>query len=416
MSKEIHLHITSLDDAGKEVVLFALSLDGERWFKVPKKFSALNDHKNLYEMSKVKNAAKACDKKNKYRRIKVKIDAEVKALYLDAEEDFVIKDDYLEEILDDFRPRKMNVTSTPQSTINQSTVKQTMAGDDQKQLLDFFLKKEQKQNDLSNLKNLISKMMIRKFDGKTNAKQWIESYENECTRLDIASGTLKVECLKSFLEDEIFDWYDANLLKFDNSDWSRWKQSFLDVYTIKGWGDVRHAYGFKYMFGSLVTYANAKEKKLLEADRNMPELYRVYLIVHGLPLDVQERLERDKTKDFQYLISKLAELDDTYLKKKSIHGVKNENTDKIKKSPLDKEKPRTSTTDKEACKFCIGCGFNNNYHPLERCWNKSMFDEARKRNREKRTKRDVNVAEVDQEHSSESSVSDSEYSTDSSKN
>ena len=218
----------------------------------------------------------------------------------------------LSSVLQHFRPTLgKSVTETPASGSNTDKLiefliqkyDQKSAGEPaknesaSKKLLEFFInekrEKETHEKKMS-LHKAQKEMLIKKYDRKTNGAQWIAEYESECLRADIKDEKLRVECLKGCLESELHDWYDACALKLKREEWAPWREAFVQAFGSRGWSDIRYAYGYKHMNGSLVIYANMKEKMLLEIDKDMPEIHRVFLSVYGLPKEVQEKLERKK--------------------------------------------------------------------------------------------------------------------------
>ncbi|CAB3260716.1 unnamed protein product [Arctia plantaginis] len=91
---------------------------------------------------------------------------------------------------------------------------------------DLYLKEEKKQTDIVestqkkkglNLKNISERFMIEKFVCKfSNAKQWIEIFENECKRFEIEEDTTKIEILRLFLDKTCADWHSATFEDFKN--------------------------------------------------------------------------------------------------------------------------------------------------------------------------------------------------------
>ena len=73
--------------------------------------------------------------------------------------------------------------------------------------------------------------MIEKFTCRnSNAKQWIETFEKECIRVDITEDGSKIGILKLFLDKSCSDWHSATLIKPSTAaKWSEWKNRFLEI-------------------------------------------------------------------------------------------------------------------------------------------------------------------------------------------
>ena len=402
----LHLHLARFGK-GEPVVLFALSVDGERWFEVPIGRRAAGQNRELFALPKVLSNAEDCKNstaKNSYRRPVVPVSNSVWKLYVDEQEDICIGGSYPDEIVGDFRPKRNRETTPDEPTtsktdqlldllIREREMKANSGEDTSQRLLDYLIKEKSERETRekkTSLREAQLRMLIKKFDRKSNGEQWMIDYEKGCTRANITDDTLRIECLKVCLEDELHDWYDACALKFEPNDWATWRQSFVEAFSSRGWSDIRFAYGFKYMHGSLVTYANKKEKLLLEIDKKMPELHRVYINVHGLPRDVQERLDRRKVDSMIALLSALGEIDDGYQKKS--RPSKDSECTAAKPNPVSNKKHVKTNADSE-CTVCAKFGFPNRVHPIERCWTLNKVDKLK---RENKKRHEINLTEQDQ--------------------
>ena len=152
------------------------------------------------------------------------------------------------------------------------------------------------------LREVEQKFLINIFNGKQEASTWINVFEKECIRFKIFDGTTRVEVLKLFIDGNVKEWYSANLMKLSLSDWETWKKSFLLIYGKKTWSSIRTAFNYKYLFGSLIDFVLKKERLLFDADNRIPELFRIYQIVYSLPLEIQNKLERDKINTIDDLV------------------------------------------------------------------------------------------------------------------
>lgn len=150
---------------------------------------------------------------------------------------------------------------------------------------------------------------IEKFSGKQKAVDWMENFEAECARHEITEDARKIKCLKLFVIDRAIDWYQSSTMKLPRDDWSNWVDSFVKVFSEKGWSKIRYAYGYKYFTGSIVEYALKKERLILEVESKTIPSSRINLIVLGLPIWIQEKLDREKITDTDDLINKLGQYD-----------------------------------------------------------------------------------------------------------
>jgi len=89
------------------------------------------------------------------------------------------------------------------------------------------------------------------------------------------------------------------------SKWSEWSTSFLLVYADKSWSNVRFAYNFKYINGSLIDYALKKERLLLDIESSISNISRIHLIVIGLPLNIQDKLDKEEITNTDILMNRI---------------------------------------------------------------------------------------------------------------
>lgn len=226
-----------------------------------------------------------------------------------------------------------------------------------------------------------------KFNGKQEASAWISSFEKECIRFKILDGSIRIEALKLFIDGNVKDWYSSNLIKLPLTDWETWKKSFLLVYGKKNWTVIRKAFNYKYVFGSMIDFVLKKELLLLEADKNMPEIYRIYQIVYNLPLEIQDKIDREKIETIADLIRELKKFNDSYVVNKKIEEKKYDEN----KKKSDSEKKliiKSSKFDRKPCTICEGLGYKQRYHPADVCRNKAS------------TSKIVNLTEQDEDSDS----------------
>lgn len=399
MANCLHLHIEARSET--VVHLRAISEDGEQWFEVPAEEKPIGEHKHLMTLSKVKTAAADCVKITtnppkwpKYRRIRVPITTELKPLYFDTEDDLCVAGHYPEAIHGEFRHDRMpKQQEQPRgSNTNENT--------DLRNLLERLIGERaeaSKDKELAKLKDIKNLFLISEYDGKSNATQWMTQFIKECERLEIGEP-MRSEALKVFISRNLRDWYLSNVIKLDQADWSGWKKSFIETYSKSGWAEIREAFRLQYHSGSLIEYATSKERKLLETDREMPQKYRVIQIVLGLPANVQDKIDREKTTTFDELIKRLREQDEQADSPRYRDWKRNQFNKPKGEQKIDENVARSLFVKKQPCGFCEMIGFKKNFHRLEDCKNKMKYAAAVKdskahANNSNRPPREVNLNE-----------------------
>lgn len=306
--------------------------DDTVYFGIPISLQLSIHHKQLFELPIIKNATKTLTKIGQYRNISITLNDDLKRTYMDEEGNLVFEETYLDEV---------KIPSEGNS------------GEVNKELSPSVKTKE-------DLNGIEKKFSIDNFDKMGNAKDWLSDFEGECERLDIISDESKIKCLKLFLKDSAQVWYRSNIIKLEDNDWQSWKTSFLTVFNEKGWSNVRYAISFKYMSGSLTDYALKKENLLLEMERTMSEKSKISLIVVGLPIYIQDKLDRESISSTDELINAIGAYEGQVSRKtEENYGEKS----KGKKNPKD-------DIERKPCTICKSLNFPGRFHPVEQCRNK----------------------------------------------
>lgn len=208
------------------------------------------------------------------------------------------------------------------------------------------------------LKQLSDRFIIEKFDGKnSSASRWMEVFEKECARFNIAKDAEKIEMLRLFLEKSCTDWYSSMMIKQGlESEWSEWKTIFLHTYANRGWNTSKYALSFKYQSGSLLEYAVKKERLLLEVRKNMDEGTLIDIIAAGLPDFITDRIDKEEISHIKDLFNELGKLEHLVARKKNIQK---------------KEEPKLI---KEKCSICEKLKKGVRYHPEASCWFKAQIN------------------------------------------
>ena len=156
---------------------------------------------------------------------------------------------------------------------------------------------------------------IKQFDGTQKAMDWILEYETEYEKYEIQNDEKRIKNLKKYLGKTASEWNQTNLLKDKEYNWENWKAAFLKAFSNKGWSAVRYAYNFKYISGSFTEYAIKKEQLILEVRRKTSEETRINLIVIGLPIYIQDKIDKEAVQSTNDLIGLLGQYEDQKRKK-----------------------------------------------------------------------------------------------------
>ena len=230
--------------------------------------------------------------------------------------------------------------------------------DELSKILEKLMETSQKKEGEKNLKQIADKYMIEKFTSRhSNAKQWIETFEKECTRFDITKDEMKIEILRLFLDKSCSDWHCATLTKLTvTARWTEWKERFLETFADKGWSTVTYALSFRYKEGSLIDYAMRKERLLLDMNKNMDTKTLTTLIAVGLPDFIMNKIDREQCEDSTRLFNEIRRYE-SLMNKKIFPKRKEEKFEYKKKNE-----------EKRPCKNCENLRKGIRYHPEESCW------------------------------------------------
>ncbi len=273
-----------------QVKLMQLSPDGPV-FAFPKELQGIDLHAELMDTSGGKLVKNALKVRGKSRTVHITLNSEIYKKYADSDGNPVFKDVLLEEWHPPRSPIYSSVLTPPAGS---------SLTDEPQEIEPVKLKP---------LSTIVKDMVLQKFGiRRTNASSWLDIFESECKRLEIPP-TRFWEAVRLFLEGSALDWYDSRRLTLEDADWDVWRKSFLDAFAQKGWSEARFALTFRYMSGSLSEYAIKKENLLINLHRHIDEEMKIFLIVAGLPLAVQEKLDRSEIPSVSELLRKLNALD-----------------------------------------------------------------------------------------------------------
>ena len=352
MSK-LYVHI--IKRCEEEYELAGLSEDKQLWFSLPTEHRNLQEHKELLTISTIKSAIQAIKPINGYRKIGIKFDECLKKVYYDDDENLSYQDAPLEEINNEENGQSHDKYQDENFLI--------------KRIQELELKLQQ-QNEFK-LKDIEKKFLLEKFDKTQNPTEWITQFESECARYKMNESAHCIEALRFFVTASAKQWYESNLKKIGLTNWYEWKKSFLLVFIDKGWSTVRKAYTYKYLGGSLIDYALTKENLCLEIENDDVVLSRIHNIVMGLPIEIQNELDREKISTVDKLYTELRRLDGQY-NKRFREKNQNENRTLVKKS--------NDIKFKKPCHICEALGWKNRFHLANECRNKMLYEKKRETN------------------------------------
>ena len=284
MPLRVNLRVVMIENAKGEKIESIESIrrpEDEMCYIFPPEYQERKYHQQLFSLPTVKKTANSLTKVGQYRNIKITIDDETAALYTDTDSNFVFRDIVLEEA-------EITYTRKTKTEIEKPNL-------DMERLLEALQRRDKREIEEINFN-------IERFEGTQKAANWIAEYEEECKKYKIKSDEEKIKGLRKYLGKTAEKWYQTNLLKAEEHNWEDWKEAFLKTFKNKGWSAIRYAYNFKYLSGSLVEYAIEKERLILEVKRKMDEEVRIHLIVIGLPIEVQDKIESDNIQTKNDLI------------------------------------------------------------------------------------------------------------------
>lgn len=248
-------------------------------------------HPELMATSAGRLVRKALDARGKYRTVTISVPTDTFFLYADEDRNPVFKEVLLEEWL------------PPRSPIYTSDGSTSGAPESVAPLPRIEPPKPR------SLSSISKDMVLEKFGVKRkNASSWIDIFESECARMDLCEGRYW-EALRLFLEGRALDWFDSCRQTLNKEDWQSWRTSFLHAFADKGWSAVRFALTYRFTSGSLADYAIAKQNMLINVHKLIDEDWKIFQIIVGLPISVQEKLDRAEITSVSTLLRKLNALD-----------------------------------------------------------------------------------------------------------
>lgn len=314
-------------------------------YAIPEELMYADIHEQIINMENFKKVRESLGRRHEELKIWITMTKDLEKVYLDEEGNVQFKGKYLKEIA--------------QGKVEEHTA---LA-----EILKKLVEKSEKKEEERNLKHIIDKFALGKFNYKTsNVTQWIDTFEKECEKFQIEKDKTKIELLRIFLDGTCQDWYTSTVIKGEHeNDWHGWKQELIGTFANKGWSSRTYAHYFRYKEGSLVQYAIKKERLLLEINKNMDADTMIDRIAFGLPEFIREKIDREKIKDTRDLVNELQRLEGITEKKKI-----------FKKEG--KSEHKFGSEEKKPCKKCEEMNKGVRYHPEEKCWFKQEKKEKAK--------------------------------------
>ncbi|GBP00377.1 hypothetical protein EVAR_942_1 [Eumeta japonica] len=316
------------DPKNNIIIIKSITKEDGTTYLIPPGFQAVKHHLQLIKLPEFLKIKKTLQKRGHTRKVWISLPCDILLLYKDNVGNMVFNDYLLQEM-----------TQVTSQSITDG------------KLLEILEKLSDKSNinkeNHSNLNKLNEKFVLKKFDNKTtNAKQWLQSFESECTRFNLNGDTERISALRLFLNDSENDWYGSMLIQHGlDSLWKIWKVSFLKTFADKSWSSVMYALNFKHFNGSLLEYALKKQRLLLEYNSEIDTRTLTDLIVAGLPTYITSKLDRQEITDPTLLFSALR-----------MHENQNKNRPKHFTETKRFSKSEAEYKKKPACQICYKMG------------------------------------------------------------
>lgn len=307
----------------------------ETAYAFPDDRKSLDLHDKLFEISTAKMHAKELKPRWTLRAFNVTVPGEIAKLYFDDDENPV----FMGKPLDEFQ------YSETASSIMSTQVK---VGD---QAIETPVP-------VKSLASITKNACIPKFGSKSvqmNADSWIHTFETECQRLLIERDRYW-EVIRLFLEDNAEKWYNTTRLSTETQSWETWRESFLENFASRGLAAARYAFSYRYINGSLTTYAQTKLNLLVSYNPKMTDLDKMTVLALGLPRHLQDKINMSDVTTLGKMLSLINSFDSVRLPDDSSRP--------LNSSPFNT--PRSSTP----CPYCKRKGYER-FHFEKDCFTKA---------------------------------------------
>ncbi|CAB0013231.1 unnamed protein product, partial [Nesidiocoris tenuis] len=162
------------------------------------------------------------------------------------------------------------------------------------------------------------------------------------------------------------NWYSSTLSDLGlDKNFTDWETRMREAFKEHGWKKIREAYNFRYIGGPYVDYVLRKQSLLLEQEHTIDKTVQINLIVTGLPVHVQDKLDRSKIDSIEQLLGELRKIEPPPQKK---------NLPDTETHPRKVFTPAANYEQKKPCSICNKLGYPGRFHPEALCRNRSSAE------------------------------------------
>ncbi|CAB0001782.1 unnamed protein product [Nesidiocoris tenuis] len=350
-----------------------IQLDGgDVIYEFPPEFQQLNSkHRTLLQIPTVKSVLKTLTRRGSYRIIAITLPATTVPLYFDDNGNSVFEEYYLEE--KDLQKWKSETYPVPtgQGPSQLSSEAQNAAILEILQKLTATTEEPQPQRmegtKRLNLTKIKSDFVLENFDGKNfEVGRWLDIFIRECDRCQVANSEDKILILRLFMDGIAKNWYSSTLSDLGlDKNFTDWETKMREAFKEHGWKKIREAYNFRYIGGPYVDYVLRKQSLLLEQEHTIDKTVQINLIVTGLPVHVQDKLDRSKIDSIEQLLGELRKIEPPPQKK---------NLPDTETHPRKVFTPAANYEQKKSCSICNKLGYPGRFHPEALCRNRSSAE------------------------------------------
>lgn len=221
----------------------SITTESNETFAIPEELQQIGFHKELSKLNVYNLVKNSFKKRHQIRKVWIGLTEEIQKVNIDDYCNMKFDDQNLEEITEKFAT---TIIIEEKDTLHFNTL----------QLLEKLIENTQVTRE-QKLKNISEKFLIEKFTSRnTNANQWVDIFEKECTHFEVKEDEKKIEILKLFMDKSCSDWYSSMIIKLKrDSEWTTWKNKFCETFANKGWIRVTYALLYKYK-NSLLDYGS----------------------------------------------------------------------------------------------------------------------------------------------------------------